>query len=289
MVSLGVQFAPPFDTLTPITRVEPQPGVDRRRQAGRHGDGHPAGEERRRRAGNVHGQRRRARHRRRGHAEPVHAGPRRRADLHGEVHARRADPAPLGEWAFGALTWTGGGHTVRSPIAVEPVAVSAPTEVHVDASAAGSEDFDIVLGSAEPLAMSVAGLVGVDADRRQRDHGRVRHQRARRRRRHEALHGRGAGRHRRRRGSHSTPPTTPPTWTCSCTSDGEFVDLSASGAADEQVTLLDPAAGTYDVFVNGFTTPGGSTTLRLGQLRRRARPTPATSPCHRTRFRPARG
>ena len=50
--------------------------------------------------------------------------------------------------------------------------------------------------------------------------------------------------------------TTLPTWTCSCTSAGNFVDLSASGAADEQVTLLDPADGTYDVFVNGFTTPG---------------------------------
>ena len=34
--------------------------------------------------------------------------------------------------------------------------------------------------------------------------------------------------------------------------DGDFVDLSASGAADEQVTLLDPADGTYDVYVNGF-------------------------------------
>jgi uncharacterized protein YfaP (DUF2135 family) len=44
--------------------------------------------------------------------------------------------------------------------------------------------------------------------------------------------------------------------------DGElvFVDLSASGAADEQVTLVAPEEGTYHVFVNGFTTAGGSTT-----------------------------
>jgi hypothetical protein len=48
--------------------------------------------------------------------------------------------------------------------------------------------------------------------------------------------------------------------------DGEFVDLSASGAADEQVTLLAPEEGTYDVFVNGFTTPGGSTSYGLANF-----------------------
>ena len=36
MVGLGVQFAPPFDTLTADHRLEPQPGLDRGRQAGRH-------------------------------------------------------------------------------------------------------------------------------------------------------------------------------------------------------------------------------------------------------------
>ena len=60
--------------------------------------------------------------------------------------------------------------------------------------------------------------------------------------------------------------------------DGEFVDLSASGAADEQVTMLAPAEGTYDVYVNGFTTPGGSTSYETVQLRgsRRSRWATAT-------------
>ncbi len=40
---------------------------------------------------------------------------------------------------------------------------------------------------------------------------------------------------------------------------GDLVDLSASGSADEQVTLLNPAEGTYDVYVNGFATPGAAT------------------------------
>ena len=47
---------------------------------------------------------------------------------------------------------------------------------------------------------------------------------------------------------------------------GTLVDLSASGSADEQVTMLDPAAGTYDVYVNGFATPGGSTSYGLANF-----------------------
>jgi len=49
--------------------------------------------------------------------------------------------APLGQWVSGHLTLTGGGHTVRSPIAVQPVTVSTPSEVHADASASGSKSF----------------------------------------------------------------------------------------------------------------------------------------------------
>ena len=45
-----------------------------------------------------------------------------------------------------------------------------------------------------------------------------------------------------------------------------MVDLSASGSADEQVTMIDPAAGTYDVYVNGFATPGGSTSYGLSNF-----------------------
>ena len=175
------------------------------------------------------------------------------------------DPAPLGEWAIGALTWTGGGHAVRSPIAVEPVAVSAPDEVHGDASASGSEDFDIVLGSLQPLAMSVSGLVGVDPIDDSVTSGEF------------DINNPVAD------ADTKTYKVVVPAGTKAArfsldaaddTADldlfvylnGAFVDLSASGAADEQVTLLAPAAGTYDVFVNGFTTPGGSTSYGLANF-----------------------
>jgi len=174
-------------------------------------------------------------------------------------------PAPLGDWAIGSLTWTGAGHTVRSPIALQPVAVAAPTEVHVDASASGSEDFEIVPGSLEPLDLSVSGLVGVtpiadsvttgafDIDNPVAD------------------------------ADTKLYPVTVPVDTAAARFsldsdddtadldlfvylDGDLVGFSASGAADEQVTLQSPADGTYDVYVNGFATPGGSTAYHLANF-----------------------
>jgi subtilisin family serine protease len=175
------------------------------------------------------------------------------------------DPAPLSEWAVGSLTWNGGGHAVRSTIALEPVTVSAPSEVHADASASGSETFEIVQGSMEPLAMSVSGLVGVtpisdsvvtgefdinapvaDADTK-------------------VYHVDVAAGTKAARFSLDAADDTADL-DLFVYLDGDFVDLSASGAADEQVTLLDPAEGTYDVYVNGFATPGGSTAYGLANF-----------------------
>lgn len=45
-----------------------------------------------------------------------------------------------------------------------------------------------------------------------------------------------------------------------------LVARSASGAADEQVTLMEPTAATYDVYVNGFATPGGSTAYAISNF-----------------------
>ncbi len=74
--------------------------------------------------------------------------------------------------------------------------------------------------------------------------------------------------------------TTRTTWTCSSTVNGVLVGLSASGSADEQVTLIGPAAGTYDVYVNGFAArrPTSSSQLRRrhGECRQRSvTPNPA--------------
>jgi hypothetical protein len=148
---------------------------------------------------------------------------------------------------------------VRSPIAVRPVALSAPSEVHGDASAAGSKTYSVTPGFTGPLTNTVAGLVGVTPDG-----GSV------------------------AAGPFDTAapvddaatnkytvdvPAGTKVARFSLDSDDNAADLdlfvyrgttlvalSASGAADEQVTMLNPTAGTYNVYVNGFATPGGATT-----------------------------
>jgi hypothetical protein len=175
--------------------------------------------------------------------------------------------APLTQWAAGALTWTqsGGTHVVRSPIAVQPVAVGAPTDVHAAASASGSVGFQVTPGFTGTLNTTLHGLVGVtpvadtvtvgefdinapvaDADTK---HYQVTVP---------------AGTVAARFSLDSTDDTAD--LDLFVYKGGALVDLSASGSADEQVTLIAPAAGTYDVYVNGFTTPGGSTAYHLADF-----------------------
>ncbi|MDQ1710442.1 MAG: hypothetical protein QOG49_1827, partial [Frankiaceae bacterium] len=69
--------------------------------------------------------------------------------------------APLGAWAKGSLTWSNGTTSVRSPIAVRPVAIAAPAEVHGAASASGSQSYQITPGFTGSITSTIAGLVGV--------------------------------------------------------------------------------------------------------------------------------
>ena len=77
--------------------------------------------------------------------------------------------------------------------------------------------------------------------------------------------------------------TTRPTSTCSSTSDGDFVDLSASGAADEQVTLIDPADGHVRRVRQRLRHARGSTTTTW-PTSWSPRPAPATPASRPTRL-----
>ena len=66
--------------------------------------------------------------------------------------------APLTEWAFGSLTWTDKrGHSVRSAVALQPVATTVPTEV-VGTGTSGSKTVSVTPGFTGTLAATVAGL-----------------------------------------------------------------------------------------------------------------------------------
>ncbi|MBC9822623.1 S8 family serine peptidase [Terrabacter sp. MAHUQ-38] len=173
--------------------------------------------------------------------------------------------APLGTWATGSLTWSSGAHTVRIPVAVEPVALSAPVEVHADASASGSEEFSVTPGSTGSVAVAVSGLVGVTPQADSVATGPF-----------DSAHpAADAG----TKVYHVTVPdgTKAARFSEDSSDDtadldlyvyrgGTLVGLSASGSADEEVTLANPTAGTYDVYVNGFATPGGSTSYAISNF-----------------------
>ncbi|HYJ74305.1 MAG TPA: S8 family serine peptidase, partial [Kineosporiaceae bacterium] len=71
--------------------------------------------------------------------------------------------AALSAFTTGFLTWTGPSkNTVRIPLAVRPVAVAAPAELHADISTpSGSGTYSVKLGTS-PLKLSVKGLVKGD-------------------------------------------------------------------------------------------------------------------------------
>ncbi|HWS52657.1 MAG TPA: S8 family serine peptidase [Pyrinomonadaceae bacterium] len=66
--------------------------------------------------------------------------------------------APFNTFRFGSLTWSDGTHNVRSQIAVRSVALAAPAE-RSGAGAAGSLNWNITTGYAGALALDKRGLV----------------------------------------------------------------------------------------------------------------------------------
>ena len=66
--------------------------------------------------------------------------------------------APLGEYRFGSLTWTGGGKTVRSVIVVSAVQLAAPEEV-LGSETSGSASWDIIFGYTGAFSALPHGLV----------------------------------------------------------------------------------------------------------------------------------
>jgi len=69
--------------------------------------------------------------------------------------------AVLNQYTFGSLTWSHGPHNVTSPIALYPVAIAAPAEVH-GAGTDGLLDFDVTFGYTGDYTAAPHGLVAAD-------------------------------------------------------------------------------------------------------------------------------
>jgi len=162
------------------------------------------------------------------------------------------EDAPIGEWAKGSLTLTGGTHTVRIPVAVRPVAISAPSEIS-GTGLSGSVTYSVTPGFTGTLDTSVIGLAGATPVSDTVAQGAF-----------DTTAG----------PANKVYTLTVPTGTAIARFDlddvtntddldlfvykgGELVELSASAAGDEQVTLVDPEPGVYTAIVNGYDTGGG--------------------------------
>jgi subtilisin family serine protease len=74
-----------------------------------------------------------------------------------DVTITRTD-APLNTFRFGSLTWSDGTHSVKSPIAVRPVAVSTPAELTLS-GVSGATTYTIKTGYNGSLAYEKRGLI----------------------------------------------------------------------------------------------------------------------------------
>jgi subtilisin family serine protease len=160
--------------------------------------------------------------------------------------------APIGDWAKGSITLQGATHRVRIPVAVKPVAISAPAEV-TGSGATGSLHYSVTPGFTGTLDTSVVGLTGATptpdsvvsgaftpaADADTKVYSLV------------VAPGTRIARF------DVDDATNTDDLDLYVYSGSTLVDLSASAAGDERVTLVDPAPGTYTVYVNGYDTGGG--------------------------------
>jgi hypothetical protein len=165
----------------------------------------------------------------------------------------RYDGGTIGQWAKGSLTFDGTAHDVRIPVAVRPVAISAPVEVS-GSSLSGSKAFSVTPGFSGPLTPQVTGLVGATPTVGTVATGAF------------APSPSAATKAFPFQVPVGTPLVRFDLDALSAADDldlflydagNELVAFSATGAADEQVTLSSLAPGAYTAYVNGYSTGGG--------------------------------
>ncbi len=168
--------------------------------------------------------------------------------------------ATLNTYSGGQLTWTDGTHNVRTPIVVAPVALAAPSSV---SGTGGAISYNVRFGYSGAFAASPRGLIPATTVNNsvQQDPAQT-----------FAPGGAGV----------TAITVTIPSGTTYArfslfdanVSPASDLDLyvykgttllgsSTSGTANEEVNLVNPTAGSYIVYVHGFTVPGGTATFTL--------------------------
>ncbi|UYO96709.1 S8 family serine peptidase [Microbacterium sp. M28] len=175
--------------------------------------------------------------------------------------------APVEQWATGSLTWSGEGRDVRSPIAVFPVTADAPAEV-VGTGVDGSATVEVTPGLTGDLPLALSGLTPFEllVDEANPVEG------------HSGDENSGDANKNVSWIVDVPEGTTLSRFDLDSSDDaGSDLDLtvyrvvspddlryyqswqSASGSADERVTIAAPTAGTYRVVANVYSTTGPMT------------------------------
>ncbi|HET6625985.1 MAG TPA: S8 family peptidase [Nocardioidaceae bacterium] len=174
------------------------------------------------------------------------------------VTLQTEDDAPLGTYAKGALTWNGLEHQARIPIVVKPELVDVPAEVTSEGSS-GSLTVEGTSGTAGEIELRTEGLVSATPTGVTLVPGAF----------DPAAPSTGTD-------TMKVPVTIDPGMDIArfqmdahnsaddmdmfVYRDDELVAVSASGSADEMVTLVEPEAGEYTVYVSSYSAANGSTT-----------------------------
>ena len=157
--------------------------------------------------------------------------------------------APFDTAAKGTLTWTGAGTTVRSPIAVTPKAVAAPALV-AGSGVTGSKAFSVTPGVTGSFPVTASGLAVNQSSEGVLNVGQS-IQKA-------FTVGADAKVARFALDSANDSADLDLAVYRIVGSSASLVGTSASGAADEQVTLVAPAAGTYVALLQGYANAPGT-------------------------------
>jgi subtilisin family serine protease len=168
--------------------------------------------------------------------------------------------APINTYAGGQLIWADRHHTVRSPIVVNPVALSAPAEV---SGTGGPLNYNVTFGYTGPFTATARGLVAAELDT-----GPITDDP------NDSFDPAGpgvvaipvvipAGTTRARFSLFDANVTPASDLDLYVFRGNTFVGGSGSGTSAEEVNLLNPEADTYTVYVHGFTVPNTGATFTL--------------------------
>ncbi|TAP43754.1 S8 family serine peptidase [Arthrobacter sp. S39] len=165
--------------------------------------------------------------------------------------------AALGQFAMGSLVWQGAGKNVASPVAVRPQSVVAPANLgFTSAGGTGQGDIPVVSGTNAPVKITLDGLSKADSSAIELVPGPL------------ALETNGSN-----FAKEVTVPAGSPLAKFSVYSSDEAADfdmvvfnpagqalLAQTASASESISVPNPAAGVYTIFVNLYASPNGQPT-----------------------------